>query len=237
VRDKLVTVRGSKLYLSKLIVLSIWTIGSLGVTIWLAIQPWNPIALFTGMLFLVTCIGWYSILTDKDGKEHDKAIADFSKAIELDPADAKAYRNRGLAYYYKREYDKAMADFNKAIDLNPEYAEGYYNRGTAYGAKGEYDKAIADFNKVIDLDPEYALAYGTRGLAYYYKGEYDKAIADYNKVGLYAECARAYRTRGFAYTKLGEKEKAISDFEKCIELSENPALTQEVQEMLDKLRA
>jgi len=203
VRDKLVTVRGSKLYLSRLIALSIWTIGSLGVTIWLAIEPWNPIALFTGMLFLVTCYGWYSTLTDKDGKEHDKAIADFNKAIELDPADA----------------------------------EGYYNRGTAYGAKGEYDKAIADFNKVIDLDPEYALAYGTRGLAYYYKGEYDKAIADYNKVHLDAECARAYRTRGFAYTKLGEKEKAISDFEKCIELSENPTLIQEVQEMLDELRA
>jgi len=181
VRNKLVTVRGSKIYLSRLIALSIWTIGSLGVTIWLAIPPWNPIALFTGMLFLVTCCGWYFTLTDKDGKEHDKTIADSSKAIELDPEFALAYGTRGLAYYHKGEYDKAMADFNKAVELDPEFALVYGTRGLAYYHKGEYDKAIADFNKAIELDPEFALAYRTRGFAYMELGEKEKAISDFEK--------------------------------------------------------
>lgn len=124
-RDKLVTVRGRKIYLSRLIALSIWTIGSLGVTIWLAIQPWNPIALFTGMLFLVTCCGWYFTLTDKDGKEHDKAIADFNKAIELDPEYALAYSTRGFAYTKLGEKEKAISDFEKCIELseNPAFIQ------------------------------------------------------------------------------------------------------------------
>ena len=75
-------------------------------------------------------------------------------------------------------------------------------------------------------------------MAYYYKGEYDKAIADCNKaIELDPELALAYFDRGFAYMELGEKEKALSDFEQCIEVSKNPVLIQQVQEILDELRA
>jgi len=52
-------------------------------------------------------------------KEYDKAIADYTKAIQIDPKFASAYSNRGSAYGMKGEYDKAIADFNKAMELNP----------------------------------------------------------------------------------------------------------------------
>jgi tetratricopeptide (TPR) repeat protein len=51
----------------------------------------------------------------------DKAIADFTKAIELSKATLKrndvaiSYFNRGTSYNHKEEYEKAIADFNKAI--------------------------------------------------------------------------------------------------------------------------
>jgi tetratricopeptide (TPR) repeat protein len=32
-----------------------------------------------------------------------RAIADYNKAIEIDPRDAISYRNRGYAYYLKKE--------------------------------------------------------------------------------------------------------------------------------------
>ena len=53
---------------------------------------------------------------------YDKAIADFTEAIRLDPKDADAYCNRARAYYSKGEYDKAIADYSEAIRLNPKYA-------------------------------------------------------------------------------------------------------------------
>jgi tetratricopeptide (TPR) repeat protein len=51
--------------------------------------------------------------------EYDRAISDFTKALEIDQRYADAYYNRGLAYKYKGQYDKAITDYNKAIEINP----------------------------------------------------------------------------------------------------------------------
>jgi len=51
--------------------------------------------------------------------QYDRAIADYSEAIRLDPNYAKAFNNRGDAYRDKGEYDRATADYNQAIGLNP----------------------------------------------------------------------------------------------------------------------
>ena len=67
--------------------------------------------------------------------EIDRAIEDYTKAIELKPNLAEAYNNLGAAYSDKGEYDRAVADYTKAIELKPNLAETYNNRGNAYNAK------------------------------------------------------------------------------------------------------
>ncbi len=64
-------------------------------------------------------------------KQLDKAIADFTKAIEKNPRFAEAYYFRGLVYYDKGQYDKAISDFTKAIEINARGAEAYSKRGIA----------------------------------------------------------------------------------------------------------
>ena len=54
--------------------------------------------------------------------EYDRAIADYTEAIALDPNDAIAYSNRGAAYKKRGEVDRAIADYTKAIALDPNYA-------------------------------------------------------------------------------------------------------------------
>ena len=61
--------------------------------------------------------------------EYDHAIADFSKAIELDPKNVIAYGQRGIAYYYKGKFHRAVDDFSKVISLTPDDAFAYYGRG------------------------------------------------------------------------------------------------------------
>lgn len=86
-----------------------------------------------------------------DKEEYDKAITDYTKAIELNPKLANAYNNRGLVYFIRVEYDRAIGDYNEAIELDPKLAEAYRNRGNAYDARGEYDKAKADKKKAKEL--------------------------------------------------------------------------------------
>ncbi len=57
-----------------------------------------------------------------DKGKYDDAIADYEKAIALDPKYALAYTNRGVAYYRKGAFDRAIADHSKAIALEPKFA-------------------------------------------------------------------------------------------------------------------
>ena len=63
---------------------------------------------------------------------NDEALADFNKAISLDPNYAQAYANRGLIYRKTGKLDLALADYNKALQLDPNYAVAYLGRGIVY---------------------------------------------------------------------------------------------------------
>ena len=51
------------------------------------------------------------------------AVADFNKAIELNPTNADAYISRGEARSHLNDYAGAIADDTKALELNPQYPE------------------------------------------------------------------------------------------------------------------
>ena len=113
--------------------------------------------------------------------ELDKAIADYTEAMRIDPRHVEAYNNRSVAYMGKGQYDKAIADCNVAIRLEPTLASAYRIRGLAYLLRGKYDQAIADYSKAIGLDPTGFRSYHNRGVAYQKKGELEKAKADFAK--------------------------------------------------------
>jgi tetratricopeptide (TPR) repeat protein len=164
------------------------------------------------------------VIAGPDGgiRETEKTftVADFDKAIEINPSDADAYYNRGVAYGHKGQYDEAISDYTKAIEMNSRHADAYYNRGTAYGHKGQHDKAISDFTKAIEINPRYAEAYYKRGYSYGEKGQFDQAIADYSKaIEIGPGHAEAYNNRGFTYYTKGQFDKAIADYSRALEIN------------------
>jgi Flp pilus assembly protein TadD len=104
---------------------------------------------------------------------------DLTKAIELDPKDARAWAKRGWAYKELGKPQEALADLTKAIQLDPTYARAWADRGWAYEQLGQPQKALADLTKAIELDPKDAFAWADRGWAYEQLGQWEKAIADY----------------------------------------------------------
>ena len=67
--------------------------------------------------------------------------------------------------------------------------------------------------------------------------EYDKAIPDFSKaIELEPNLAQPYFGRGVTYAALGKKAEAIADLERCIELSQEPGLTQQAEQLLEQLR-
>ena len=67
-----------------------------------------------------------------ENARYDRAIVDFTRAIDLNSDDANAYFNRGRVYREKGDDDRAITDFSKAIGLKPDDTETYNNRGVSY---------------------------------------------------------------------------------------------------------
>ena len=138
-------------------------------------------------------------------------IAECSKAIEIDPAFAQAYKTRAVAYYQSQLYDRAIDDSNRLIELAPGYFGGHSLRGLARVRSKDYDNAIPDFNRAIALEAEHGGTYYGLGLAYHGKEAYDAAIASYTEaIGTTLKSdgvpARYYFARASAYEERGLAE-------------------------------
>ena len=55
--------------------------------------------------------------------QFEQVIQDLDQAIRLDPQDAEAYRNRGIAYNRLRQPERAIEDYDEAVRLDPQDAE------------------------------------------------------------------------------------------------------------------
>jgi tetratricopeptide (TPR) repeat protein len=84
------------------------------------------------------------------------ALADYTKAIELDPRSATAYTNRGAVKYDLGDKQGALADHTIAIELDPKSDIAYANRGAVKYDLEDRQGAIADWIVAARLGNEYA---------------------------------------------------------------------------------
>ena len=121
-------------------------------------------------------------------KNPQKAIEYWGQAIGQKQNSAKAYNNRGLAYYDLKLYQKAIKDYDQAIKHDPGYVAAFNNRGNSYYELAEYQSALSDFNQSLQLEPEYAKAHFNRGLVHYQLNQSDQACDDFKKACDHGDC-------------------------------------------------
>ncbi len=85
--------------------------------------------------------------------DFDGALADFTKAIELNPNMFLYFLARGVARESKNDYTGALADFDRLVELNPTDADSFANRGECLQMQGHYPEALADYTQAIQMDP------------------------------------------------------------------------------------
>lgn len=95
--------------------------------------------------------------------DHDRAIIEFTRAIELDRENPAAYYNRGNSYREKGDHDRAIADYTRAIELWPYDTNAYRYRAEVYAAKGNDAKAAADRAECKRLTEELKKASEAKG--------------------------------------------------------------------------
>lgn len=141
-----------------------------------------------------------------------EAIADYSKAIELDPKFAEANINRGAAYGKLGKNELALADFNRGIELKPDNANAYFNRSILFAEMNKFDLAVRDYDTYLQSNPDNIPVLYERAMAKRKLGRHAEAIADYTQIlRINANQPDIYLERSRAFRDLGKRAEALSD--------------------------
>ena len=150
---------------------------------------------------------------EKLGK-FELAAEKYTKAIELNPNNAKAYNFRG-GVNMVIEPDQAIKDFSKAIKLKPNYVSAYESRAILYefSYDNKQQEAILDFTIIISYNQNHFNSFCHRSQIYSKLEQYNLSIRDYTKaIELKPKAFRLYILRGQDFCKLQQYDKAIEDF-------------------------
>jgi tetratricopeptide (TPR) repeat protein len=109
-----------------------------------------------------------------------KSIADYSRAIEIDPRDAGYWLNRGIAKEKISDWAGAFSDYSAALQLDKQHEKAWFNRGNLMYRLRKYEEAIKDYDIAIQIHPAYGHAYYNRALSKHYLSMNDKSCDDLN---------------------------------------------------------
>jgi len=90
--------------------------------------------------------------------QYEKAIAHYTKAVQLNAHMVEAYFNRALAYARLGQYEAALADANRVLATNASLHDAYYLRGRIWELCLDDRAAVADYRKALDLNSSFEAA-------------------------------------------------------------------------------
>jgi tetratricopeptide (TPR) repeat protein len=84
--------------------------------------------------------------------DYERAIADYTKAVELNPKDHNVYRGRALAYFNSGKAVEGLQDAEKSLELLPNDAWTLSIQGSILEALGRKEEAIVSFRRALSRD-------------------------------------------------------------------------------------
>jgi len=115
------------------------------------------------------------------------AIADQTRAMELDPDHPDPHLNRGTAEEALQQWEAAEADYrwilerDAAAGRSPD-ASALYNLGNVQGSRGDWRAARTSFTAAAEARPGFAMARSSAALAAFQLGEFEVAETELRRL-------------------------------------------------------
>ena len=149
-------------------------------------------------------------------EQYEAAIADFMRAIEVDPTATYPLARLGDTYQQQFRIEAAVDAYTRAIAIDSEFVYAYIKRGIAYRKIGDaselgtdavvYRMSLDDFNTAIRLDRTNALALARRSELFLSIKDFEQSFADaQGAINIGPEFA-------FAHTVMANLHKGSRDF-------------------------
>ncbi|MCX7786205.1 MAG: tetratricopeptide repeat protein [Spirochaetes bacterium] len=85
---------------------------------------------------------------------YDKALEDFTAAINLEPENPRIYFYRGVVQRFRKDLNGALLDLSRSLELDPYHFDSLYNRAQVYFSLGNYVQAAEDCRQALALKPK-----------------------------------------------------------------------------------
>ena len=217
------------------------------------IQPDNADAYYNRAVIYTEQIHYHHKYTtippkfpSEDMDNYNKALTDYTRALDLDPSCILAHNGLGNLFYRHGDWDLATREYNKALDQQEEILKkggnvalaGVLNsRGRNLLAAGKLGEAVSDFtraveyyrkgvvNKEVGLSKSVTNALAHRTIAGWEMGKWEDTIRFADETikvkeqnpKKYGKATFYYFTKGRCYCKLARYDEAIGNLEKALE--------------------
>ena len=138
-----------------------------------------------------------------------KAIAEFERALQLNPNYATAHHWFGAGPLLALgRFDESIVEAKRSIELDPLSMINNADFGNDYYYARRYDEAIAQLRKTIEIEPRFYLAHYYLAQALQLKGQLPEAITEYRKAVELDDDPFALALLGQAYARSGQLDDA-----------------------------
>ncbi|WP_374943534.1 tetratricopeptide repeat protein [Sphingomonas sp.] len=143
-----------------------------------------------------------------------EAVADYGKAIELDPGSVWAWSNRAITRIQLGDLAGARTDLDKAAAIDPAYVQVFIGRGMLADLEQRPGEAIAAYTKALQSEPGNGYALQQRAAAYVARGDREHAEADLTAaIAASPDDAAGYVGRGNLMLEGERYDAALKDFD------------------------
>jgi tetratricopeptide (TPR) repeat protein len=165
-----------------------------------------------------------TILTQRG--QLDEAMAEFQKALEIEPDYEHAHRNLGALLASVGRLDEGIGHLRKALEINPNYSDAHNNLGIALRDQGNIDAAIAEFRKALESNLDNTAAYNNLATVLLSLGRVDEAVVLYRKaLAIDPQMAEFHYSLAKALAKQGKLDEAAAEFDRTLAITPDNAET------------
>ncbi len=160
-----------------------------------------------------------------DKKQYDAAVPAWQKAVSLDPSDARAHNNLGIALAGSGRMSEAIEEYRKSLTLNAHNSQTENNLGSALAEEGNLEEARQHFESALHINPDNASAEVNLGNALATEGEHAQEAMELLTKGLETmpNSPDGQNGLGVALAHAGNLEEATAHLLKAVELAPQDA--------------